>query len=170
MTDYELLKGLKVCIQCMRYSAAPGKVRCEVCLAQNAESAENRRKKENQEQTKERKQKHKEYLKRIRQERKERGVCIFCEKPLSTGSTVYCIDHKIKNQRNNKKRYSGIARSERKNYGICYLCGSESMQGKSVCKICYEKCCENLPKLRNSSNYDYWKKENRMIFLNKGEV
>ena len=64
----------------MKYTSAPGRVRCEVCLAQNAEASERKIRNESSEQSEERKRKHREYLKRIRKERKERGVCIFCEK------------------------------------------------------------------------------------------
>lgn len=163
LSNYEYFKSLKICVQCMRYSVAPGRVRCEVCLAQNAEASERKIRNESSEQSEERKRKHREYLKRIRKERKERGVCIFCERPLAIGSTVYCIEHKIKNQRANEKKHD-IARTERKYYGKCYLCGEDSVEGKNVCRVCYEKCCSNLPESKGNSNYDYWKRENRAVF------
>lgn len=40
LTDYAWYKSHGICVQCMQYDAAPGRVRCEVCLLTNAEGAD----------------------------------------------------------------------------------------------------------------------------------
>lgn len=162
---YLYYKKNRVCVQCGCYSAAPNRVRCEVCLIKNSESQKNIKKRENEQEKEERKRKHREYLKKLRDERKKNGLCIMCGKPQCNSSIVYCIDCKIKNQRRNEKRKNGIDRSDRKNYGLCYRCGNTCIKGKSLCENCYNVSIQNLPK-DNATNENYirWKNQNKLIF------
>lgn len=43
MVDYDWYKSRGICVQCRRYNASPGRVRCEVCLAINAENSRKHR-------------------------------------------------------------------------------------------------------------------------------
>lgn len=163
--NYLHYKEKGICVQCGQWDASPGKVRCEVCLLQNSESQAKKMKKESEQEKKERQRKHREYLKKLRSDRKANGLCIMCGKPQCEKSTVYCLEHYIKNQRNNEKRKTGVPRSERMNYGLCYRCGKESMSGKKLCKSCYETSCSNLPQdLQGTEKYARWKQQNKLIF------
>lgn len=165
MTKYQELyawyKQAGICPQCGTNKAAPNRVRCEECLAKNAESADKHRKISPA-------SSKKEYYKSLREQRKEKGLCIWCGKPICSTSTVYCIDCKIKNQRRNEHRKSGIDRSERKEYGLCYICGKRAVEGKRLCADCYKRSCDNLPDSKDGVNYRNWKQGNDLIFGNGG--
>lgn len=151
-----------ICPQCGTNKSAPNRVRCEKCLAKNAESADKHRK------ISPGNTGHKTYIKNLREKRKENGLCIWCGKPICSTSTVYCIDCKIKNQRRNDKRKSGIERSERHEYGLCYICGKRAVDGKKLCEDCYKRSCVNLPESKDGVNYRNWKRRNKLIFGNGG--
>lgn len=159
---YAWYKQMGICPQCGTNKAAPNRVRCEECLAKNAESADKHRK------IRPRDTGHKIYIKNLREQRKENGLCIWCGKPICSTSTVYCTDCKIKNQRRNNKRKNGIERSERHEYGLCYICGKRAIEGKRLCEDCYKKTCDNLPDSKVGMNYRNWKKRNELIFGNGG--
>lgn len=165
MTKYQELyawyKQMGICPQCGTNKAAPNRVRCEECLAKNAESA-NKRRKINPAPSR------KAYYKSLREKRKEDGLCIWCGKPTCSSSTVFCIDCKIKNQRRNEQRKSGIDRSERKEYGLCYICGKPAVDGKKLCEDCNKNLCGNLPQSKGGKNYKRWKQQNELIFGNGG--
>lgn len=74
--DYQWYKESGICVQCLRYDASPGKVRCEVCLAKNAEVARKRREKMKSVSRAE------EYRK-MRESRKEQGDCVEWYDPLT---------------------------------------------------------------------------------------
>lgn len=165
MTKYQELyawyKRMGICPQCGANKAAPNRVRCEECLAKNAESADKHRKISPV-------TSRKTYMKNLREQRKENGLCIWCGKTICSSSTVFCIDCKIKNQRKNDKRKSGIERSERYEYGLCYICGNPAVDGKKLCDDCYKKIRDNLPQSKSSKNYWNWKQKNELIFGNGG--
>lgn len=152
-----------ICPQCGTNKAAPNRVRCEECLAKNAESADKHRK------TSPISTGRKTYIRNLREQRKENSLCIWCGKPICSASTVFCIECKIKNQRRNDKRKSGIERSERHEYGLCYICGEHSIRGKKLCNKCYKKVCSNLPDGKENANYIRWKQGNDLIFGNGGK-
>lgn len=158
---YAWYKQMGICPQCGTNKAAPNRVRCEECLAKNAESAD-----------KHRKTKHIPnritYFKDLREQRKENDLCIWCGKPICSTSTVFCIDCKIKNQRRNDNRKSGIERSERHEYGLCYICGKSAVDGNRLCEDCYKRSCDNLPQSKGGKNYINWKRGNELIFRNGG--
>lgn len=166
MTKYQELyawyKNMGICPQCGTNKSAPHRVRCEECLAKNAESAEKQRK------IRPRNTGHKSYIKSLREQRKENGLCIWCGKSICSTSTVYCIDCRIKNQRKNEQRKTGVLRSERYEYGLCYICGKKAMQGKKLCEDCYSRSVGNLPQSKDSKNYRNWKEQNKLIFGNGG--
>lgn len=166
MTKYQELyawyKQIGICPQCGTNKAAPNRVRCEECLAKQAESLNKRR------EISPRNTGHKTYTKNLREQRKENGLCIWCGKPICSTSTAFCIDCNIKNQRNNDRRKSGIERSERHKYGLCYICGKPTADGKKLCEVCYKRSCDNLPESKDSVNYRNWKHGNELIFENGG--
>lgn len=158
---YAWYKQMGICPQCGTNKAALNRVRCEECLAKNAESEDKHRKIKPI-------TSRKTYNKNLREQRKENGLCIWCGKPICSTSTVYCIDCKIKNQRRNDKRKSGIERSERHEYGLCYICGKRAVEGKRLCADCYKRSCDNLPDSKGGVNYWNWKLGNNLIFGNGG--
>lgn len=170
---YDWYKANKICPQCGVNSATPNRVRCEKCLAKNAETAYRKRENVTPEQIENAKMQHRYYLKNLRQKRKSEGKCIYCGKPQSKNSTCMCIDCRIKNQRKNEKRRVGsISRSERPVYGMCYLCGSKGlMEGKKVCEKCYNSRMIGIEAARISpktlERRRYIHRQNNLIFAGK---
>lgn len=162
---YAWYKQMGICPQCGTNKAAPNRVRCEECLAKNAENSKKQLEKKTRALVYE---KNRLYKKKLTEQRKENGLCIWCRKPICSTSTVFCIDCKIKNQRRNDKRKSGIERSERNEYVLCYICGKRAMDGKKLCEDCNKKACSNLPDNKGSVNYRNWKQGNELIFGNGG--
>lgn len=162
---YGWYKDHHICPQCGSNRAAPHRVRCEVCLAKNAESSRKQREKNNENTRTRIRTKHRIYLSDLRKSRKEKGLCIWCGKPQIATSTCFCLDCKIKNQRNNDKRKSGIERSERPAYGLCYRCGTPISGGK-LCEKCLQESISHLPEKMNPDLYNKHKAENMAIFRN----
>lgn len=166
---YQWYKEMGICPQCGTNKAAPGKVRCEECLAKNAESSHKRREKQSQQQTENIRREHRTYIKKLREHRKAAGLCIYCGKPQSSNSSCMCIDCRIKNQRKNEKRKDGMDRSERPMYGRCYRCGTHIESGK-LCEKCKETSIKNL-EYANASEKTlerriYIRQQNNAIFRN----
>lgn len=167
--NYKYYKDHGICPQCGVREHAPGRVRCEICLAQNAESKQRQRDTENSERREARLSSMNTYQKKIRRERKASGKCIWCGKPLSAYSTCFCPDCRIKNQKRNELRKNGIPRSERHTYGICYRCGKNPiLPGKKLCKACYEQCINALESANKSEKTadrrNYIRQQNNLIF------
>lgn len=152
--DYEWYKSNGICVQCLQYDASPGKARCEVCLAKNAEDARKYR-------AKMQSVSQAEKGRKLRESRKEQGLCIWCGKPRSSYSNVFCIDCRIKNQRKNNARKKGVARSERPLYGMCYRCGKPVYPGERLCQECRKQSIENLPEKHIIQS---WKRDNNRVF------
>lgn len=154
---YQWYKDMGICCQCGCKKAAPKRIRCEECLASNAESAKKRREKWEESERK----KDNEVRKKARNKRKEEGNCIFCGKPKTASSTCFCIDCRIKNRRRNERRKQGIDRNSRASYGLCYICGKSLDRSGKLCSICSERATNNLPKMRYNTK---WKIDNNLIF------
>ena len=168
--NYKYYKEHGICPQCGVREHAPGRVRCEICLAQNAESSRRHRDKENKEQRNERLSSVKIHHRKMRSNRKGNGKCIWCGKSLSDYSTCFCPDCRIKNQKNNEHRKSDIPRSEWPAYGICYRCGKNPVvEGRKLCKECAEENIKNLKKANDSEKTkrqrEYIKKQNSLAFM-----
>lgn len=161
-TLYAWYKSMGICPQCGSNKSAPGRARCEECLAKNAESANKYRK------SRKMNVDHSTYLKNLRTSRKQSGLCIDCGNPICSASTVYCIDCRIRNKVRNERRRNGIKRSERHEYGLCYICGEPTSGGKKLCNVCYKKACNNLPESKGGKNYGNWKQQNKLIFGDGG--
>ncbi len=155
--DYDWYKSNGICVQCLRYDAAPGRVRCEVCLNKNAEASKNRRAKMQSVSQSDR-------LRNLRESRKEKGLCIWCGKPRSQYSSAFCIECRVKNQRKNNARKTGISRSERPLYGMCYICGKQVYSGEKLCRECKKQSIANLP---NKHIIPSWKLDNNRVFASK---
>ena len=168
--NYKYYKEHGICPQCGVREHAPGRVRCEICLAQNADSSARKRLNENDSEYDIRIKKMRYYNRSTRSERKENGKCIWCGKPLSAYSTCFCPDCRIKNQKNNERRKSDIPRSEWPAYGICYRCGKNPVvEGRKLCKECAEENIKNLKKANDSEKTkrqrEYIKKQNSLAFM-----
>ena len=165
MRLYQWYKEHGICVKCGCEDAVKGKTRCVTCLEKEAEAQRKYRAKETAEERQKRAERNKVYQRELYRQRKEAGVCVACGKPQSARSTVYCIDHAIKNQRGNNKRKSGIERHERKSYGKCYVCNEPvGTKCNSMCDKCYEMVCANLPKKMHQSLYMMRKQQNKAVF------
>ena len=167
--NYKYYKEHGICPQCGVREHAPGRVRCEICLTQNAESAAIKHLNEDSNAHDIRIKKMRYYNRSMRSERKENGRCIWCGKPLSAYSSCFCPDCRIKNQKNNKRRRNRIPRSERHLYGICYRCGKNSViHGKKLCQTCYEQSISALKSAESSDKTterrNYIRQQNNLIF------
>ena len=101
---------------------------------------------------------------KLREDRKEKGLCIWCGKPRSSYSRVFCADCRVKNQRKNDARKSGIARAERPAYGMCYRCGKPILPGNKLCPKCRMQSIDNLPEEKHVIKT--WKRDNNRVFAN----
>lgn len=167
--NYKYYKDHGICPQCGVREHAPGRVRCEICLAQNAESAARKRSNEGDSEYDVRIKKMRYYNHSTRSKRKENRKCIWCGKPLSAYSTCFCPDCRIKNQRKNEHRRSGIPRAERPLYGICYRCGKNPViLGGKLCQTCYEQSINALKSAVESEKTverrNYIRQQNNLIF------
>lgn len=167
--NYKYYKEHGICPQCGVREHAPRRVRCEICLAQNAESKHRQYEQETQEQRASRLSSVNTYRKKMRSNRKNSGKCIWCGKPLSTYSSCFCPDCRVKNQRKNERRKSGIPRSERPLYGICYRCGKNPViSGRKLCQTCYEQSINALKLAEKSDKTaerrNYIRQQNNLIF------
>lgn len=167
--NYKYYKDHGICPQCGVREHAPGRVRCEICLAQNAESKHRQYEQETQEQRASRLSSVNTYRKKMRSNRKNSGKCIWCGKPLSAYSTCFCPDCRIKNQKNNERNKSDIPRSERPLYGICYRCGKNPViSGRKLCQTCYEQSINALKSAekseKTSERRNYIRQQNNLIF------
>lgn len=167
--NYKYYKDHGICPQCGVREHAPGRVRCEICLAQNAESKHRQYEQETQEQRASRLSSVNTYRKKMRSNRKNSGKCIWCGKPLSTYSSCFCPDCRVKNQKNNERNKSDIPRSERTLYGICYRCGKNPViPGRKLCETCYEQSINALKSAekseKTSERRNYIRQQNSLIF------
>lgn len=168
---YDFYKQNGICVSCGQNNAAKGRVRCFECLEKNSESSRKRIRAETDDERTLRLQKNKEYKKNLYSDRKSNGLCVFCGKTVCKKSNVYCIDHYIKNQRKNNKRNEKTSRQLRVSMGLCISCGKDSaIDGKKLCKQCYDTRLSNLEKANRSPNTllhrDYIKNLNNLIFNN----
>ena len=167
--NYKYYKDHGICPQCGVREHAPGRVRCEICLAQNAGSSARKRLNENDSEYDIRIKKMRYYKRYTRSERKENRKCIWCGKPMSAYSSCFCPDCRVKNQRKNERRKSDIPRSERPLYGICYKCGKNPViSGRKLCQTCYEQSINALKSAEKSDKTaerrNYIRQQNNLIF------
>lgn len=107
------------------------------------------------------KKKAKESKKKLYDMRKEQGLCPYCGKK-ATGGFVTCDRCRLKSRKasnmSNEKKYGTRPRGE---YGVCWTCNKkEVMQGKRLCKDCYEKALRSIDiankKRIEKEIYPYW--------------
>lgn len=78
---YDWYKKMGICPQCGSNKAAPGKVRCEECLAKNADGARKQREKMTQKQADTVRENHRTYLKNSEQTERQQGCVSIAENP-----------------------------------------------------------------------------------------
>ncbi len=161
MTRYERDKVFNqttgLCITCGHRMAEPGKLKCFECADKDRiRIAKNRNRKRESETAKAR-----------YDSRKEAGLCVYCGKRKQNHG-LKCNRCYIKS-----KKYSqpqDIKRSERPVYGLCYICGKPKMADKNVCDVCYQKRLDSIRRICYMPVSDYWKSENDILFMKKGQV
>lgn len=141
MTDYDFYKSIGICPKCKKRTSAKGRVRCEICLAKQAENTARYREKHGQSPT------QYESTKKLRAKRRAEGKCYWCGKPSINGWS--CIDCYIKEKRRHK---SEIPRTERPEHGMCYVCGAEITSG-TFCDKCKETVTRNVTEYRKEKPF-----------------
>lgn len=133
---YQFYKSIGICTHCRKNNAEPGKTLCLDCLIENRTY----------------KKKHDPVRQRAidkdkRQRRKERGLCVNCGcRPQYHGLLCsHCYSTVLRRKEREK---SDLSRSELPKYGICYCCCKNPvMDGKKVCKSCYETRLNSIHKI-----------------------
>lgn len=149
---YLFYKQHRVCPSCGTRNAAPGRVRCETCLAVSASRS--------------RKAPDPQRAKEARERRKAAGKCVWCGRPRAKDSKCYCVDCRLKNHRRLEARRDCIPRSERPAYGLCYICAAP-IQGGSLCDKCRERSIGHLKAPPQDSAWrQYHKRGNAALFGN----
>lgn len=95
--DYHKMRG--VCVRCLKNQAAPGRVRCEECLAKNAEAQARYRERHGED-----KEKKRERQRKLRQERMEAGLCVACGRHKQWNGKTLCMSCAMKD-RARQERY-----------------------------------------------------------------
>ena len=151
--QYRIKIGM--CSVCGKNEAEPNKKMCYECLGKESDKYAEKGKSETA------KEKDRERKRILSAERTENGLCSRCGKPKSGSHTKLCGRCKgyLRIYRNNHR--GDIARSERPDYGICYICGNHQiMNGKRVCKECYEARLRTIPSMLENINNEYFKQLN----------
>jgi hypothetical protein len=157
-SDYYFYKGLGICVKCHRYSAVPGKTKCEKCSAKVAEQRSSKRDSMSREEKTAINAKQYQAKKKLEDRRRDMGVCLKCGRMLSRYSIRFCPEHLVK-ERNRKRCYAqkkrghSFTRAELPLYGICYrCCKNPVIEGKKMCAVCYGKNLHTLEIARHSKN------------------
>ena len=164
---------LGMCIQCGARKTAPGKKRCEFCLANQAEFST--RKFENlSEEEKNSVRKKRNSQEKIRKEKaRESGLCVKCHKRKPSRGHSTCTECRVayrkasKKWRENNKKYPTY--EECIEQGICTTCRTNKATHKKLCEICYNKNMENIKKANAAprKTEHFWVQDNRAIFFCK---
>lgn len=135
----DIYKENGICVVCGKRMAEPNRVQCYKCLERDRKRKEELRKSgiDNREEVN--KSHRKLYAKR-----KELGICTRCGMRKATNGTV-CLDCFVKRKKQRKK--ATIERAEMPSYGMCYFCGGSILEGKRVCKKCYDRLLINTFKM-----------------------
>lgn len=156
----EYRKSLGLCVNCGKEKAIAGETLCLVCKMDR------------------RNQRHKAkpYNRDVFKARydglKSKGLCTKCGKVSATHGLLCdrCYSKILIKREANRNT---LSRSERVSHNLCYICGSSDLvEGKKVCKKCYEVRLRSMSKImylsKKEKNLDYWDKMNGMV-LGKGK-
>ena len=139
---YDWCKSHKICADCKKEPAAPGKTRCLSCLSIRAEKERERLDCKPEEERAERKKKQRERQKAQREYRREHGLCYICGKPAYKNHST-CYEHYLQHKRVERKRQE----TRKKGYaelGLCRICGKPVVKGKKFCEAHLEQYRGNM--------------------------
>lgn len=164
--EYWFFVKMGICTKCGKYTAAPGRRKCEVCLAKDAESHMKKREAKGNGNSN-----HKEYLKRRREEAKKNGICRSCLKRKAMPGWSMCHECASKNRRKLRElhREQGhVTYTEAIENGLCTCCRHERSTHGKLCDDCYEKSLIKLEKaMQSRKTLEYrerMRRENEAIF------
>lgn len=144
-------------MDCGHYSAAPGRVRCEECLAKRANM---QRIAYSRPEIRDREiGRQKLRIKKLL----ESGLCVKCGKPREDLSKQKCLRCLV-SDRIYQRRYKQRKRLESDNItfqdkkiraenGFCYICGKPKEPGYRTCPECHRRLAENVSKARNNATW-----------------
>ena len=150
---YELLKKMRICVECGKEDAWNGKTKCLQCLHSTKEASEKTRSNESKEQ-------RKIYLSRKRELCIAFGICRECLTREVVEGKMRCNRCIVKQ----KVRYSNktkLKREERTSLGLCYFCGDTAIEGKKTCLKHYEITSNNLKKWNRDNKNHIWRSLDR---------
>ena len=164
---YDWLKEHGICVCCGHEPTYKGLTKCIYCRAvQNAATAEYNRLHPD---TPEQRENKRVRSYNLREERKKAGLCPWCGKPVDS-EKIHCGRCLAKMKQYTKARSERDGRIPREigmELGLCCWCLREPvLQGKKLCKICYEKAvisAENARKHINIKNHS-WRIKDHVIF------
>lgn len=157
--EYHFYKDLKICVRCHKNAAEPNKVMCLECAGRERDRYHQKGRSPST------LQKDCGREKIHYQTCKENHICPKCRRNVENKRYVYCARCRAKMKEWREKRRGDIPRSEWVAYGICYTCGKDkAIEGKGVCKSCYQKRLESIQKIAYLPVNEYWKNENKLIF------
>lgn len=143
---YDWCKEHGVCARCHRERAATGFTMCPECLER-----ERKRKSKHPPYTAEQRDKR-----RLRkQDRVKRGECPLCGKPAKVGTL--CLECYAKRRNRYQPKY--------KPDGECLRCHEPALEGKKLCRTCYDKSCKALEIARAARGKNVlWDRMNSTIY------
>lgn len=165
---------LGMCTQCGTRKVAPGKKRCEICLAYQAEFAVKKFESLSDDEKNLIRKKKRIQEKIKRDEARRNGLCVKCHTRKPAYGHSACIECLTKFRRSNKKRIANkeirLTYEECIEQGICTTCRINRATHKKLCEICYNKNLQNLQKANEAKKYlrNYWFQDNKKFFLTKG--
>lgn len=146
---YQFYKSIGICTHCRKNKAQTGKTLCLDCLVQNR-TYKKKYDRDKQRMTDKNKRKW----------RKEQGLCVNCGR-LPQYHGLLCSHCYGTVLRRKEREKNNLTRSELPKYGICYCCCKNPViEGKKVCKSCYEtrlnsihKICYMTKEEKNASDF-----------------
>lgn len=140
--DYrDRLKAAGVCLNCCQRKVAPGRVKCEICLAKDAERVARYKERLSPEKLKAIQEAGNEGHRRLYYLRKDQGLCVRCGKP-AWGGKARCYECHLKLNRIQQNRRA----KEWKDPGQCRRqgCRAPSLSG-------YRYCAEHIEAKRQQA-------------------
>lgn len=165
----EECEKLGVCVRCGRETYF-GMKQCEICNAEAITRKENWKNK-NPEKAKmiEDKARAKMLEKAL-----ENGLCRICFSRKASEGYVTCLDCRVREKKRYIERRKGMETTETRKYmGLC-RCGKPLMEGKKLCKDCYDEICRRAAKgratLAEKRRIENEEREKRMIEYEKRKM
>lgn len=144
---YDWYKSHGICPNCGRETAANGRVKCLVCLSDDAERARRRRAEGLASDTN-------EAHRRLYEMRKQNNICVSCGQRPPLNDRVRCgiclSKARAAQEKIRRKRGQPPECLYRNTEGRCSTCGKPSLPGKRLCERCFENACRALDRGRQA--------------------